>query len=94
MNALSLASIKIPSKTEIGVETGTAFSTKEIVLNAYKEAVKNYKETERRPIIEVSLWDWFWGEPEYTNQDKKRDLNEYHYLINKYKYKPTNYILF
>lgn len=58
-----------------------------IIPSRYKEAVKNYKETERRPIIEVSLWDWFWGEPEYTNQDKNRDLNEYHNLMNKYKYK-------
>ena len=53
----------------------------------YKDAIKKYNETERKPIIEVSNWDRFWGEPEYTNQDKERDLNEYHYLINKFKYK-------
>lgn len=53
----------------------------------YKEAVKKYKETERRPIIEVSFWEDLLGATDYTIQDKERDLREYRSLINKYKYK-------
>ncbi|MBO7267810.1 MAG: hypothetical protein J6V12_08625 [Bacteroidaceae bacterium] len=53
----------------------------------YKEAVEKYKETERRPIIEVSFWEYLWGATDYTIQDKERNLSEYRSLINKYKYK-------